>query len=194
MTDLNTFFLILNVVLWLIFIFLYYCLRKKKISFRKEEKKRIRSLLIFLALIPCVVFFQDVDFVFDCQKKTRRCDYYHSTFYDKELRLVKSYDLAAINEIKVVPRRRKKRTFFRLEFSGPFDRFEMPQSFLLESKAREQADRIALFLHTDSPRYEYKNIQSKDYGNGFSFIFAWTAIVAICGIFLMAEKLSAKQR
>ena len=137
--------------------------------------------------MPCAAFFQDVDFVFDCQKKTRRCDYYHSTFYNKKLRLVKSYDLAAINEIKVVPHRRKKQTFYRLKFSGPFDRFEMPQSFLLESKAREQAAHIALFLHTDSPRYEYKNIKSKNFEIGM-------AIATIYGIFLMLGKLFLRKK
>ncbi len=101
--------------------------------------------------------------------------------------MIKSYDLAAINEIKIVPRRQKKQTFYRLEFSGPFDRFEMPQSFFLESKAREQASRIALFLHTDSPRYEYKNIQSKNFEIGM-------AIVTIYGIFLMLGKLFLRKK
>lgn len=195
-------FLPISFFLWLIFFFLRYYMHKKKLSLKKEEK---RSICILLTASLCfmfyIIFFEDVDFVFDCRKETQSCHYYHSTIYNRELSLVKSYDLTAVNEIKILTRKRKSgryssRTVYRLEFSGPFESFEMPKDFNFKDDAEEQAGRIARFLQTGTPRYVYKDITPKDYKHFPLIMLVWiiSSIVATSGIFIMLGKLFSHRK
>ena len=73
--------------IWGLFILLLIYVRKKGLSFSRQEKNNFYGILIFSVLVAgWFVFFQDLDFIFDCRKETQHCHYYHSTSYNKKLR------------------------------------------------------------------------------------------------------------
>ena len=202
MNDFIIIILSISAFIWLMFSFLHYYMRRKNISLNKKEKETLRFLFIGgIGLIIYFIFFEDADFIFECQKETQKCYYYHSTIYNRELRLVKSYDLTAANEIKIITRRRKSgryssRTVYRLKFSGPFDSFEMPKDFSFKDEARKQAELVARFLQTNTPYYTYEKLSPKRSEHElFIVIFLLISlIVPTSGSFIVLCKLFSRRK
>ena len=196
MNDLYVIFLTPVFIIWGIFILLLVYAHQKRLYFSKKEK---RSFVIILFLIVAVlgffVFFEDLDFLFDCRKETGRCDYYHSTIYNKELRFARSFDLNGITDVEIITRGRRcgracTKTVFRLVFKGERDSFEMPKDFDFMEDARDQAGKAAAFLKTDKSRFLYKKIMPENADTElFIFLGAMlSSILAFVGIFTILVK------
>ena len=147
-----------------VFILLLLFMRRKGLTFTKAEKKSFFFvILIFFVGTGYFFFFEDADFIFRCGKDTQRCDYYHSTHYNKNIRLARSFDLSGIKEAGIVPHKRScgrhcSKTVYRIVFNGENNSFEMPKDFDFKEDAERQAARAAAFLQTDKPYYAYKEI------------------------------------
>ena len=147
-----------------VFILLLLFMRRQGLTFTKEEKKSFFFIiLIFFGGVGYFFFFEDADFIFRCGKDTQRCDYHHSTHYNKNIRLARSFDLSGIKEAGIVPRKRScgrhcSKTVYRIVFNGENNSFEMPKDFDFKEDAERQAARAAAFLQTDKPYYAYKEI------------------------------------
>ena len=191
--------------IWGIFVLLLIYARKKGLTFTREEKKSfLLLLLVFLGVFGWFVFFEDVNFIFDCRKETRRCDYYHSTIYNKKLRLAQSYDLTGINavEIKTHKRRNGKyttKTVYRIRFSGKDGGFEMPKDFLKEDAQKQAARAVSFVLTGISPRYVFKETVSDGseknlivvIGLSISMIFAMIGVLTIGIKIFQSKKISS---
>lgn len=151
-----------------VFILLLLFMRRQGLTFTKEEKKSFFFIiLIFFGTVGYFFFFEDADFIFRCGKDTQRCDYHHSTHYNKNIRLARSFDLSGIKEAGIVRHKRScgrrcSKTVYRIVFNGENNSFEMPKDFDLKEDAERQAARAAAFLQTDKPYYAYQEITSND--------------------------------
>lgn len=188
---------------WIVFLLLLVYARifspEKLKSFAKEGKQYAVFLLLLLAgTIVWFTFFEDAEFRFVCRKDTQRCEYHHSTLFNKELRIADSFGLDGINNVEIkrhtryAGRRRARRPYYAVSFSGNGESFEMPKKFNYQSDAQKQAALAGAFLHTDVPEYVY--MESTDSVEGmriFSmFIVSGTTIMACFSLLL---KLFEKQ-
>ena len=186
---------------WGIFILLLVFAYKKGVSFTNKERNNFSGILIIsVVVLGWFVFFKDLDFVFDCRKETQRCDYYHSTIYNKKLRQVRSYDLTGIKEVEIKTHIRHTgkhttKTVYRLEFKGENGRFEMPNDFDFKEDAQKQARRASVFLQTDKPYYVYKDMTPKGSDKVLFIIItlSLSMFFAIVGILTLLVKIFKKE-
>ena len=170
MDDLSLSFLRIAAVVWGTFVLLLFYARRKGVSFTKSEKRTFFIVVsVLLAVSGGFAFFEDADFVFDCRKETRRCDYFHSTLSDRRVRLVRSYDLSGVDGAEIVSRRRScgrycRKTVYRIRFRGRENGFEMPKDFDFKDDAEHQASKAAAFLQTDKPLYRFQDTLPDDAG------------------------------
>lgn len=204
MNDFVLMFLQPVAAVWVVFILLLIYARKKGLSFTRQEKRSFFGILIIsLPILGWFVFFEDLDFTFDCRKDTQTCTYFHSTIYNPNLRPVRSYDLTGIRETGIVPHKRScgrhcTKTVYRVKFSGENYSFEMPKDFTFTDDARKQAGRAASFLQTDKPRYFYKDMAGKGADKDLFIIItaSLSMFVAMIGLITVAIKIfqSLKKR
>ena len=181
---------------WGIFALLLIYARQKGLSFTRQEKRSFIGILIVLAAVSgWFFFFKDASFIFSCQKSTQRCDYFHSTLYNKNLRLSRSYDLTGIKEIEIVPHKRScgrhcTKTVYRIRFQGNGDGFEMPKDFDFKDDVRKQAAKASAFVQTDKSAYLYKDIMPDGAGKTLMFVIAalMSTAFAFVGIFTILTK------
>lgn len=201
MDDFVLTFLKSSAAIWGLFILLLIYARKKGLSFSRQEKNNFYGILIFSVLVAgWFVFFQDLDFIFDCRKETQRCHYYHSTIYNKKMRLHRSYDLTGIREVEVVSRKRScgrycTKTVYRIKFKGENSSFEMAKDFDSRKLAQKQAARATTFLQTDKPYYIYKNLMPERAGHDLFFLIAaaLSMVYAFVGILVLLVKIFKKE-
>ena len=196
MNELYRIFLTPVLIIWGIFILLLIYAHHKGLSFTAAERRNF--LFVFCTIIAVLggfALFKDLDFLFECRKETGRCDYYHSTIYNKELRLVRSYDLNGITDVEVVSRRRRcgktcTKTVFRLVFKGENNSFEMPKDFDYQEDVREQAGKVVSFIKTNKRRFLYKDITSENADIELFIILSATLsmILPVIGIFTLLAK------
>ena len=190
----------LNAVLWGIFILLLLHVRKKGIAFAKKEKGALYlAIFVLIAVSGWIYFFDDAGFIFSCRKSTRRCDYSHSTLFDKRMRFVRSYDLTGITAAEVVSRKRNcgrycLKTVYRVRLHGNGTGFEIPKDIVFEEDAQQLALKAADFIQTDKPAYEYKDIMSNDSGKKLILIMGsvFSMAFAFAGIQILLAKLFRK--
>lgn len=187
------------VILLLLLVYARIFSPEKLKSFAKETKQYAVFLLLLLAgTIVWFTFFEDAEFRFVCRKETQRCEYHHSTLFNKELRIADSFGLDGINNVEIkrhtryAGRRRARRPYYAVSFSGNGESFEMPKKFNYQSDAQKQATLADTFLRTDIPEYIYT--ESTDTAEGMKafsmFILYGTTIMACFSLLL---KLFEKQ-
>ena len=188
---------------WVVFLLLLVYARifspEKLKSFAKEMKLYAVFLLLLLTgTVVWFTFFEDAEFRFVCRKETQRCEYYHSTLFNKELRIAGSFGLDGIDNVEIkrhtryAGRRRARRPCYAVSFSGNGKSFEMPKKFNYQSDAQKQASLAGAFLHTDVPEYVYT--ESTDSAEGmivFSMFILYGTTIMAC--FSLLSKLFEKQ-
>lgn len=177
---------------------------------RQEERRRIHvrrsvknsgGLCFFVGFLGYVYFFNETEVVFECQKQTMRCEYYHATLYNKRLHLTHSFDFSETTDITVQRQksfwRRRKRLlapeYYDITFVEKNKSFRIPKSFK-QKEAGSLASQIISFLKTDLPQYTYR--ESLDDSDESFIIFALfiSAGLALFGsAFLIDKKKALKQ-
>lgn len=197
MDDFVLMFLKISGSVWGLFILLLIYARNKGLSFSRQEKRSLLGILIIsVPILGWFVFFEDLDFAFDCRKDTHRCVYYHSTIFNSNLRPARSYDLTGIRKTGIVPHKRScgrycTKTVYRVKFSGENSSFEMPNDFTFSDDARKQAGRAATFLQTEKTRYFYKNMTEKGANMNLFLILTSTLslMFAMVGVLTLSVKI-----
>ena len=168
-------------------------------SFAKEGKQYAVFLLLLLTgTVVWFTFFEDAEFRFVCLKETQRCEYHHSTLFNKELRIADSFSLDGINNVEIkrhmryAGKRRARRPYYTVSFSGNGKSFEMPKKFNYRSDAQKQATLTDTFLHTDIPEYIYMETTDSAEGmKAFSMFILYGTTIMAC--FSLLLKLFEKQ-
>lgn len=138
-----------------------FCLKLKGEK-RKEAFSRFKLVLAcFVAVLGWFYFFEDKQLIFECAKETARCDYYHSTIADPELRFVKSYDFTKWTNIELQSFKRRSgryssTTRYKIVFHSGTEQEEFPATFSIKEWAEEEIGKINRFLKTDRKRYVYE--------------------------------------
>ena len=189
------------IAIWGVFILLLIFMpRKRRIFIEKEKKYAVIIPLLLIGSAAWFTFFEDAEFRFVCRKETQHCDYYHSTLFNKELRIADSYSLDGINDTAVKKRKRPRggrrrgvtKTVYTLVFNGPEKHFEMPKDFHFWEDALEQAEKAGVFLHTDVPEYVYT--ETSDPVNGIIFFFMIIlGSSGMMGCFTLLSKMNEKE-
>ncbi len=134
------------------------------------------------------------DYVFDCQRATKKCEYHQSMLFDEKLYPVDTYDISKATSAKV------KRFSSPLQYSDYYEivfvsadgEFYMPGWFPSFEEAKEEAAKINSFLKNKkkntSYRYEHFTPQT-------SFTFSDIVIfIAGIGIVLYGIRLYKKKK
>ncbi len=174
-------------VSWILFITLFILFKKKGLRLNEKQSWHFKALLISVVLVfGFFFFFKDQDFIFDCRRETQKCEYYHSTLADKELRPAGTFDISDVKNIEIRERYRRRKSgykdyYYKIAFVSADGGFEMPYDFSFRDDARDEAAKIGAFLEKDQDVYHYERIRSAQ-GNFLLYfmigIFAETIAVA----------------
>lgn len=175
------------IVSWIVFITLFILFKKKGLRLNEKQSWHFKALLISVVLVfGFFFFFKDQDFIFDCRRETQKCEYYHSTLADKELRPAGTYDISNVKNIEIRERYHRRKSgykdyYYKIAFVSADGGFEMPYDFSFRDDARDEAEKIASFLTNNEDVYHYERIRSNE-GNFLLYfmigIFAETIAVA----------------
>ena len=138
------------------------------------------------------------DYVFDCQRATKKCEYHQSMHFDKKLYPVDTYDISKATSAKV------KRFSSPLQYSDYYEivfvsadgEFYMPGWFPSFEEAKEEAAKINSFLKNKkknaSYRYEHFTPQT---GLTFKDAVIFLAVIGIVlyGVHLYKQRKKKKQ-
>lgn len=196
----------LAVLSWVTFPALFFLCRKKHIRMTHQQRWYLMAVMITLfgVLAYCAVF-EDQDFIFDCRRETHQCEYWHSTFTDKKLRLAKTYDISKATGVNVSEHYHRRRSgyrdyYYKVAINTPEGGFEMPYEFSVADFAREEASKFAAFFAGQKPSYRYEKFRSGNanelftiLGFMFSFLTGLTGCL-VCGSNLYKESKENKQK
>lgn len=200
----TSFLLILSVPLivsWIAFITLFILFKKKGLHLNKKQSWNFKGLIIAVVLVPVfLAVFSDYDFIFDCRRETQKCEYYHSTLLNKELRLAETFDFSGAThaEIKKHYHYRKsgyREAYYKVAFVSANSGFEMPHEFSFYGDAEDEAAKISSFLANDEDTYHYERLRSKE-GNILLYIMigVLAEIIAMAGAILFGFNLFTAAR
>ena len=196
MSSFVTTLLFLALLSWTAFILLLVKCRKKNIRMTKNQSWKITAITITLfgVLAYCAVF-EDQDFIFDCRHETNQCEYFRSTFVDKELRLSKTYDISRATGVSVKEHYHRRRSgykdyYYKVAVNTTDGGFEMPHEFPLADFAREEASILAAFFAGKRPFYHYEQRYSKGANEVFMIMGAmFTFMIGMAGCLICAFNL-----
>lgn len=156
----------LAVLSWGIFFLLFVSCRTKCIRMTKDQKWHLEAVILTLfGVLAYRAVFEDQDFVFDCRRETHQCEYWHSTFTDKGLRLAKTYDISNATGVGINEHYHRKRSgykeyYYKVAVNTPEGGFEMPYEFSVADFAREEASKFAAFFAGQKKTYRYEEFKS----------------------------------
>ena len=161
-------------------------------EFWRRFFKKYWYLPVLLPTLPLAINFFikgpnygfNPDYVFDCQRATKKCEYHQSMLFDKnrELHLVNTYDISKATSAKV-----KKFSsplqysdYYEIFFVSADGEFYMPGWFPSFEEAEEEAAKINSFLKNKkknaSYRYEHFTPQT---GLTFKDVVIFLAVIGI---------------
>ena len=185
MSDFFIWFSIAVLVLWGIFITYSVKTGIDIRSFSKKEKTNL-SLILLMSVFASIwfVFFEDQEMIFDCRRDTQKCEYYHSTLYDKQVRLARSYDLSDVKDATVSSYSTRSGKYYKIGFETPTGRFEIPDRFYCNIEIDRHLSEIRSFLKGERPGYIYKKPYDPASEYDFIILIALVslAMAAVAGI------------
>ena len=184
------------IVSWIAFITLFILFKKKGLRLNKKQSWNFKGLIIAVVLVPVFfAVFSDYDFIFDCRRETKKCEYYHSTLVNKELRLAETFDFSGAMhaEVKKHYHYRKsgyREAYYKIAFVSPDGGFEMPYEFSFYGDAEDEAEKIGSFLANREDAYHYERLRSEN-GNMFLYftLGVFAEIIAVAGTILFGFNL-----
>ena len=184
------------IVSWIAFITLFILFKKKGLRLNEKQSWHFKALLISVVLVfGFISFFKDQDFIFDCRRETQKCEYYHSTLANKELRPAGTYDISDVKNIEIRERYHRRKSgykdyYYKIAFASADGGFEMPYDFSFRDDARDEAEKIASFLTNNEDVYHYERIRSNE-GNLLMYFIIGTfaEIIALAGAVLFGANI-----
>ena len=177
---------------------LYFYVKSKRSRATKGLKKKIKEntviyLILFSLFCGWLYFFEERSSYLECQKDAMTCRYFHTTYSNKKMRVIETYDISQVAYAR--PKRnfrasRHSNTFYTVELVEKNKKFSLAPHFHSINTASKEASRFNHFLRGEKNVYTLRNNPSSDsFGSiaGFmGFLFAifleirlfWDLVVA----------------
>lgn len=177
MTDILSFVFSLFAVLFVIDASLYRYSGAKRGGDAGKTGKAVKEYIIIYVVIVLlfagwVFFFKDRSLYIECRQDTLTCSYFHTTQFNKNMRLVKNYDISRVSHAQVKKHYRKRgTTYYTVLLSEDGENgFLLPPHFGYSDAAKTEADRFNRFLAYKKDFYIYKELPSGDFPELVLFI------------------------
>ncbi|MBO4519716.1 MAG: hypothetical protein J5787_00760 [Alphaproteobacteria bacterium] len=184
---------------------LYLYIKKKQNGSTKWLKKKIREyfvsyLSIVLIFFVYFFFFEDRSVYLECQKDAMTCSYSRTTYFNKEMRLVETYDISRVLYARVkknVRFGRHARHYYTVELVEKNDSFSLDPEYRDTNAAAREAQRFNRFLSGTGKLYIFRKEPLPDslgtvigfiaglFGFFLSIGFLWDLL---CAAFKMRKK------
>ena len=193
-------------VLFIIGTILYRYIKKKQKGSTKWLNNTIKEyfvvfLIIVFGIFIQLFFFEKRSVYLECRKDTMACSYSFSTYFNKEMRLSKTYDISRVGYARAKKYKRFGRSvryYYMVELVEKNNLFDLAPEYDDITAAEIEATRFNQFLRGKDEAYVFKREASSDFGIiicciAITFAF-FLAITLLWDMFRAALKLHKKAK
>ena len=186
---------------------LYLYIKRKEDGLLKWLNKTIKDYLwgylVFVLLISgWLFFFEDRSLYLECQNDAMTCRYFHTTYFNKEMRLAETYDISRVEYARAHKNRlfgRHTRYYYTVELVEKNKNygFNLAPEYKDINAAEKEAQRFNRFLSGKEKIYIFrKEPPSESFGATLGSVACLIAVILqigflwnlVCAIFKMRKK------